>query len=51
MPKERSQVICLSVALIDSIFRADKNIILNYFERNAGTLLKKKRFTTMLQKI
>ena len=31
IPKEGSQYICLSVVLLDSIFKTDKNIILKFF--------------------
>ena len=31
IPKEGSQYICLSVVLLDSIFKTDKNVILKFF--------------------
>ena len=48
IPKEGSQFICLSVILVDSIFRKVKIIILTCFQKNVIMLLKKKRCLSIL---
>ena len=48
IPKESSKFICLSVILIDSVFRTGKIIILKCFQRNVNMLLKKKRCQSIL---
>ena len=43
MPKEGSRCICLSVILINSVFRTGKIIIPMCLQKNVNILLKKKR--------
>ena len=43
IPKEGSQCICLSVILIDSVFRTVNIIILKCFYKNVNILLRKKK--------
>ena len=43
LPKETSQCICLSVILIDSVFRIGKNHYLQVFLEECKMLLEKKR--------
>ena len=48
IPKEGSQCICLSVILIDSVFRTVNIIILKCFYKNVNILLRKKRCLSIL---
>ena len=44
IPKESSKFICLSVILIDSVFRTGKIIILNCLWKNINMLLKGNKY-------
>ena len=44
MPKEDSQFICLSVVLIDSVFRAGKNFYPQVFLQECKYIIKEKDF-------
>ena len=48
IPKEGSQLICLSVILIDSVFRTGKNCCTQVFVEDVDMLLKKKRSLSIL---
>ena len=48
IPKEDSQYICLSVILIDSVFRTGKNFYPQMLLEECKILLKKKRFLIIL---
>ena len=48
IPKEHSQFICLSVILINSVFRTGKHCYPQVFLKNVNKLLKKKRFLSIL---
>ena len=43
IPKEGSQYICLSVVLLDSIFKTDKNVILKFFLEECKYFIKEKK--------
>ena len=43
IPKEYSHCICVSVILIASVFKIDKNYFPQFFWKNVNTLSKKKR--------
>ena len=42
MPKEGLHCNCLSVVLINSVFKMDKNFILKYFQENIKKIVKEK---------
>ena len=47
MPEEHSQCICLSLILIDSVYRTDKNYYLQVFVEECKYVLKEKTMSNM----